>query len=251
MTKHGIGSRAAVSLAFAAFNLMMGCANLEEGDAQANDDLVVQEGDSPESLAQVVPPANSGPLSGENIAIESVSATGLGCPRGSWTAETVPEGTAFTLTFSSFSIDAPPTTTPKVNQLACNVSLKIRTPRSLSYAVTSFQYFGYANLAAGMKASLIADYAFTGFGIAPALKTFRYDFPVPYDTTFALNDEISARGNAPSWAPCNISSNLQVRTRLALETANTTRPGLLAMDNLDGRAQAALKINFRTGSCPR
>ena len=252
MTKHGIGSRVAVSLAFTALNALMGCAGLPEDDQQASDDEVIwHDRDEAEVLAQqIVPPPNSGPISGDNIRIESVAATGAGCPRGSWTAEMVPEGNAFTITFNSYVVEAPPTSTPSLKRLPCDISLKVRTPRNLSYAVTSFQYFGYANLSPGMKARLIANYAFTGLGVAPALKTFQYDFPVPYNTTFAVNDNIQARGNAPSWAPCDISSNLQVRTSLVLEAANTAMPGVLAMDNLDGRAEAALKINFRTGSCP-
>ncbi|MET0339441.1 MAG: DUF4360 domain-containing protein [Polyangiales bacterium] len=244
MTTLGIGSKAAASLALTALSFVTGCADLPADDAQ-----LVTEGVAEAGAAEVAA-QRSGELSGANITIDSVSASGAGCPAGSWEAERVPEGNAFTLTFNQYAIEAPATTTAAIHQLPCNISLRIRTPKNLSYAVTSFQYFGYANLTTGMKASLLANYAFTGFGVADVRKEFRHDFPIPYDTTFALNDEITARGVAPTWAPCDITSNLQVRTRLTLETSNRTRPGILAMDNIDVRAQAALKINIRTGPCP-
>lgn len=246
MTKHGIGSRVAVSFACAAFGLMAGCADL-----QGDEGLSQEEAES-EVLEQRVVSPNSGPLSGENIKFEGVTASGSGCPTGSWQTEVVPENNAFTITFNNYSIDiAPPTgNQTAVKSLACNISIRVRTPRDLSYAVTSFQYFGYANLVSGMKGTLSAAYAFTGFGVSPTFKDLNHSFPVPTETTYAVNDDVVARGLRLFWAPCSVTSNLQVRTRLTAESKNKERPALLSMDNLDVRGQAALRINIRTGPCP-
>jgi hypothetical protein len=248
MTKHGIGNRVAVSLACAALGVMAGCADLQADDQQA----LSQDEAAPEVLEQRIVPPTSGPVSGENIKIEGVTASGSGCPVGSWEAEMVPENNAFTITFNNYSIDvAPPTgNQTAIKSLACNISIKVRTPRDLSYAVTSFQYFGYANLAQGMKGTLYAAYAFTGFGVAPTFKDLNHTFPIPTETTYAVNDDIVARGLRLFWAPCSLTSNLQVRTRLSAESKNKERPALLSIDNVDVRAQAALRINIRTGPCP-
>jgi hypothetical protein len=247
MSNKSIRSSVVVGFAFTALSALVGCADLQ-GDVSRIDDEV-SSFDETEIAAQRLPPS-TGELSGDNIKIENVTASGAGCPSNSWSYELVPEGNALTITFDRYLIEAPATSTPVVKQLPCNISLRIRTPKNLSYAITSFQYYGYANLTSGMKGTLLADYAWTGFGVANTHKTFRYDFPIPYDTTYALNDDIVARGNALSWAPCEITSSLQVRSRLMVENANTQRPAVLAMDNVDVRAQAALRITFRTGACP-
>ena len=244
------GTRVSMSLPLAILSIMMGCADPHGDDPHTTDDLASFSDDATEAAAQeFVPPSNSGELSGDHIKIESIRMTGRGCQAGTWSSEKVPESNAFTLTFNKYIIEAQPTATPTSYQLPCSISLTLRTPKNLSYSITSFQYFGYANLSNGMKATLLADYAFTGYGVANSPKEFRHNFPVPYDTTYAVNDDFVARGIAPSWAPCDITSNLQIRTRLILENSSD-RPGVLAMDNLDARSQAALKINVQTGPCP-
>ena len=230
-----------------ALGALMGCADLQGDDQQVVDDVASAE---ETQIAEQRAPSNSGPLSGDNIKIESVSASGSGCPAGSYTAEVLPEGNALTITFEKYIIEAPPTTTSTLKRLACNLSFRLRTPKNLSYAVASFQYFGYANLAAGMKGSLTANYAWTGFGVNNTYKPYTYNFPVPFDNTYALNDDVVARGSSLYWAPCNLTSNLQVRTQTVLESSSRDRPGVLAVDNVDLRTQAALKIYFRTGPCP-
>ena len=244
MKNYRVSSRA-TALVVTAFSAMTGCADLGADDSAADDARGAAD-----LAQQFVPPSNAGELDGANIKIESIDATGKGCPAGSWTAEKVPEGTAFTLTFEKYVIEAPASSTLVSSQLNCDVNLKIRTPKDLSYAVTSFQFYGYANLSEGMKASLDAEYFFAGNGIGERTAPYHYDLPVPFDTTYAVNDDVEARGVAPSWSACDVSSTLTIRTRLTLANANPDKPGILAMDNIDARAKGAMKVNIRTRSCP-
>ena len=197
-----------------------------------------------------VPPSDTGELRGANIKIDSITATGDGCPSGTWTAQQVPEGSAFTLTLESYIVEAQATSTPAIVQLNCELVLEVSTPKDLSYAVTSFQFFGYARLAVGMKADLHAEHIISGTGIADNSAVFHYDLPVPYDTTYAVDDRIEARGAAPSWSECSASSTLTIRTRLTLENTSPDEPGVLTMDNIDGRGEGATKMNVSTRACP-
>ena len=92
-----------------------------------------------------------------------------------------------------------------------------------------------------MKADLHAEYIMSGTGIAANSTVLHYDLPVPYDTTYAVDDRIEARGAAPSWSECNAPSTLTIGTRLALENASPDEPGVLTMDNIDGREVRALR----------
>lgn len=251
MTNHEFRSAMAAALTLTALSVTSGCADLSDVDERASHDGEphAREERPAELAQQFVPPSNAGELSGDHIKIESITASGSGCPKGSWTADKVPEGNAFTLTFEKYVIEAPASSTPTKTTLDCTLSLKLQTPKDLSYAVTSFQYFGYANLSAGMKASLDASYAFAGSGVSERPAPFHYDFPVPYETTYAVNDDVEARGAATSYSPCDVSTTLTIRTRLTLENAGAA-PGILAMDNTDARARGAMKVNVFTRGCP-
>lgn len=249
MTEHGFSNRFAVGIATTALSIAVGCADLQ-ADGEALGDRDSADGPAAgEVLEQQSPPADAGELSGDNFKFGTITATGDGCPTGSWTLDKVPEGSAFTVTFEKYSIDAPATATPTVTTLGCTLKLEILTPRNLSYAVTSFQFFGYANLSPGMKARLLAAYSFSGASVTPARKDFRYDFPTPYDTTYAINDD--AQTSAPVYTPCGAKASLEIKTSLILDRGtNTDAPGILAMDNVDARGQAALKVGIQTMRCP-
>jgi hypothetical protein len=249
MTKLGIGSKVAVIVSFAALCGVLGCADFQDVDQTAGDEVLSHDDVASEVAAQQAQAASPNARSAANIAVASMAASGAGCPKGSWSVDRVPEGNAFTISFNSYVIEAPPTTTPTTKSLSCIFNIQLRTPKNLSYAVTHIQYFGYANLSAGMRANLVANYLFTGGG-RPVVQDFRHDFPVPSEGSYAVNDQITRRGTSLSWAPCDITNNLQVRTRLTIDSIYHGRPGLLSLDNIDGRTEAGLKIVLQTGDCP-
>lgn len=249
MTEHGISS-ATVGLALAVLSAAVGCTDLHDGGPEALEELSSMDGGAADVPAQV--PVDGGQLSDENVVIESVKATGTGCPDGSFVAKITPEGDAVEVKFEKYQITAPPvTSSTSIKSLTCNASLRVRAPKNRSYAVTSYQYRGYANLAPGMKASLIANYAFTGFGVAPSFKELNHQFVVPFDSTFVVIDRPEVRGESLIWSPCDISSSLQIRTRLTLEQSSTDRTGVLAMDSLAVPSEAGMKLHFKTSPCPR
>jgi hypothetical protein len=244
MRKHRLRDWLAVSLAVAALSAV-GCVDVStEAERDPLDDVVTE-------AAALQVPLDAGVPSGANVKFEVVGTAGSGCPAGTWHLESVPEGNAFTVTFDRFALETPPTVTAITSEAFCSLSIKVVTPKGLSYAVSSFQFYGYANMRAAMSGSLLVSYAFQGFGIRDTQKVLRHDFTPPLDETYAVNDEVVARGIPLSFAPCDITTNLQVRVRLVLQSSNPDAPGILTMDNLDGRAEAAVGVSLETRPCPR
>jgi hypothetical protein len=152
--------------------------------------------------------------SSEQIRITSVSANGSGCPAGSYESSLSSDGLALTLTFSKYFLEATPTT-PVVQTLACNVSLQLAMPRGYSVGVTKVSYQGYAYLERGVEAEQIANYAWTGIGTV-ANNEAKSKLSGPHDGTYLYTDDVETRGAGIPWSPCDITSRLQIRSRLIL-----------------------------------
>ena len=199
----------------------------------------VEQGDqAPETAAQQA--------SGEQIRIASVSANGSGCPRGSYETLLSPDGLALTVSFSKYFLEATPSK-PSVQTLACNVSLQLEMPRGYTVGVTKVSYMGYATLERGVVAEQIANYAWTGLG-ALASNQGTSKLTGPYDGTYQYTDNLETRGVGIYWAPCDVRSNLQIRSRLVL-TNNSAGNGWINTSNLEVQQSTKLVIDFVRKSC--
>ena len=215
---------------------LVGCADTSaEGDVEPASDSVEQ---APETAALQADP--------NKINIASVSASGSGCPAGSWSKSISPDGLALTMTFSRYFLETGPTSTA-VKSLACNVSLRLNMPSGYSVGVTKISYSGYAYLERGVNAEQIVNYAWTGAGTISQNEA-KSTITGPYDNNYVFTDNVQTSGRGIVWSPCNITSNLQVRTRLVLN--NTSRAtGYVNTNALDVQQDTKLVISFGQKSC--
>lgn len=160
------------------------------------------------AVAQPPPNPADAPDAGPPLEIVDVTATGAGCPRGSWELDRAPSGEV-TVRFTRFALSLAGDA-PTVRTAACNVSFQIRTAKGASYALRSVAFTGDASLDPEVRASLFADVAFTGFGVGVA-NSGRLDLLQSGSFDFAHEVDQLA------WAPCDTTSNLQLRTRLNVE----------------------------------
>ena len=192
------------------------------------------------------PDGSAPPSRSEQVTISGVSASGSGCPAGSFATSWAPDGRGLKVIFSHYLLEATPAK-PTLQTLACNVSLKLDMPSGYSVGVTKISYSGYAFLDRGVVAEQISNYAWTGVGTLSQNEA-RSTLTGPYDDDYVFTDNIESRGRGIQWSPCNITSNLQIRTRLIL-TNNVKGNGYINMGELRLGGGTELTIQFVTKSC--
>jgi hypothetical protein len=180
------------------------------------------------------------------IAIRDVNASGAGCPRGSWTSSLSSDGLALTLTFAKYFLEATPSK-PTVQSLACNITLGLDMPRGYTVGVTKVSYSGYANLQRGVTAEQIANYAWTGVGTVEG-RQFTTKLAGPIDEDYVWTDDVVTRGVGIQFAPCDIRSSLQIRSRLTLNNPQRAN-GYFNTAAIDVEQGTTLVINFGRKSC--
>ncbi|MET0339440.1 MAG: DUF4360 domain-containing protein [Polyangiales bacterium] len=209
-------------------------------DASTDPDL------APSAHTEAEPEAAALQVDPSKITIGSVSATGSGCPRGSWEANVSPDGLALTMTFSKYFLEASPSK-PVLQSLACTLSLGLDMPRGYSVGVTKVSYQGYAGLEAGMTAEQIANYAWTGIGAVSGTES-KNTLRGPYDDSYLLIDNVETRGVGIQWSPCDIRSNLQIRTRLTLDNPRRGS-GYINTSDVNIEQGTKLVVSFDRKSC--
>lgn len=220
--------------------IALGSAACAEGGPESNLD--------PERASDVQASAPAALQSeGEQIRIASVSVNGSGCPAGSYESFLSEDGLALTITFSKYFLEAS-ATKPVVQTLACNVSLQLAMPRGYQVGVTKVSYQGYAFLEPGLVAEQIANYAWTGIGTL-ANNEARSKLTGPHDGSYLFNDEVETRGGVIPWSPCDLTSRLQIRSRLTL-TNNVRGEGYINTTDVNVEQKTKLVINLRKQVCP-
>ena len=108
----------------------------------ATDDVGV-ESETSDDLALLAPIGQQASTPNPEVPyIVDVKANGSGCPAGTWTTSVSPDGETFTTTFSAYEILLQPRQQLGVRD--CILSLQMKSPAGISYAVSDFYYSGYA-----------------------------------------------------------------------------------------------------------
>jgi hypothetical protein len=199
----------AFALSFAILSCI-GAAGCAADGASPDDELASTE----QGLGQTIDVPNP---SGAYFA--SVTANGTGCLPGTWEAAISPDGKAFTVTFSAYEAVVEPGQAFSIKD--CNIGIDLRSPRGLSYSVSSFYYQGYTLLDQdGMSATQTAKYYFQGNPL-PAREN-RSELRGPYDNSYLFSDEIGIVDWV--WSPCGATRRLNALTRLQVRN-NSSKTG--------------------------
>ena len=199
-----------------ALTLPLGTACGDTTDAAGSDETI----DVLHARARPTAPENS-------VSLESISASGAGCPAGSFDAVLSEDGSGLEWRFEKFAVSVASPQTPVIKRAACNLSFRLRGRPGTTYALESVTFAGEAKLTPGLKASAIANLALTGFGVADVQPASRVDIAAsgPF--------ELTVKPEALQWAPCEgLTSNLQLRTSLVLEGTGTGEARLSSFEGL-------------------
>lgn len=174
-----------------------------------------------------------------------VSANGSGCPSGTWKAELAPDKRSFNLSLSGFSAEVARDTT--VASKSCQLAIKVKG--GYSYALQGLSYVGEATLAQGVTAKAGAAFGFQGAGInLPETVT---SLTGPRNGAFSVQRTLS--DSELAWSTCGVERNINVSTRLSLQSATPGATGSIKVTNLAGivaDANNTSAIGFRVAVRP-
>jgi hypothetical protein len=161
----------------------------------------------------------------------NVTANGMGCPAGTWDASISADGKDLDVLFSRYEAVVNPGQSIAISD--CQISIDLRSPQGLSFAVKSFDFNGYASLdKAAMRGGVTAKYYFQGNPL-PA-KEKRLDIVGPYDNSVVFADDIDVADLV--WSPCGTSRRLNAQTRVWLNNdASRSGSGSIELDSHEMR----------------
>lgn len=157
-----------------------------------------------------------------------VVANGSGCPVGTWNTRISTDGLVFTTTFSAYEARLDPPAVLGVKD--CQLGIKLHSPPGRSLSVQSFSYSGYALLQRGVAARQLASYYFQGQSVQS--KALRQELVGPYDQGFVFKDEVPIADAV--WSECGVVRDLNVTTRLVLESSVPGAAGYINLSAADG-----------------
>ncbi len=181
----------------------------------------------------------------DQMHIKKLTYGGTGCPAGSVAVDIASDATAFTLIFDQFLAQIGPGVPAIESRKNCQVNLLLHVPHGFTYAITSVDYRGYANLAPGAQGMQKASYYFQGQAPTASAETI---FRGPYEQDWQLRDRVSTA--ALVWSPCGVerSMNVNAQLRLTRGTAPASSSSFIQMDSEDGNIQQVYHIVW--AHCP-
>lgn len=170
-------------------------------------------------------------------AVQVLNVNGSGCRQHTTAAALSPDRTAFTITYSAYAAQL---TTGSVTRAGvdCRVNLKITAPAGYAPAVTSVDYRGFAEIAAGAAGRQSASYRFHG---AARVESAGRDLPGPFSGDWQVTDPGEG---GPLVGACNGSPVLDVDSSLSLAAGSSAAgsASYLAMDSADGVASSTYHL---------
>ncbi|MRG94382.1 DUF4360 domain-containing protein [Polyangium spumosum] len=164
-------------------------------------------------LSALVAPSAAEAQAPPRASIRSITALGTGCPSGSVTAILTQDLGMLVFVNGALSVEAGPGVSPSEQRVFCQVMIDLDHTPGYSYAVSSaYGYRGYAELDAGVTATLDVERYFTGeLGTNPVQSTLRG----PFAARFHVREPPEAVG---PFSPCGASRPLNIRTALNVST---------------------------------
>ncbi|MET0340184.1 MAG: DUF4360 domain-containing protein [Polyangiales bacterium] len=186
-------------------------------------------------------------LKPQGVYIAEVTASGTGCPAGTWYSSISPDGQVFTTTFSTYEISVNSEVQNATRD--CGIVMKLKSDQPREFAVLSVSYSGYAFLEEGITGRQTVRYGFQGASADAG--NSRTEFAGPEDRDFVITDNVGA--DKQKWSACGPDHELTASTELRLQGKGTNASGYINVFAADGQVPTAaetpklqLKLGWRT-----
>lgn len=189
-------------------------------------------------------PATAAPTGTVTIAVEATN--GAGCAHGTVGVVVASDNTAFNITYSDYLAQVGGGSEPIDFRTNCQVNLKVQVPKGYTYAVSSADYRGYAQLETGATGILKASFYFQG---SPVITPVFHTWLGPYSEDWQATDSVP--WELLTYAPCGEQRNLNITTELTVNAGSSDpsrTTSFMTMDSTDDAVNAIYHLAWR--KCP-
>ncbi|KAK1764281.1 hypothetical protein QBC33DRAFT_547672 [Phialemonium atrogriseum] len=173
-------------------------------------------------------PTSLDPRQAGQIQITSVTASGAGCPQGSFSTSISPDGTVITFGFDSYQTLVGPQTNQREED--CNIFLGLRFPVGCSSASISTTYHGFAQIDSGVTGTLQASYNLSPGSLTGSTPTTTFTSASwGGGGVYTKQDTLTAKATINS--PNQQNVNFEIRNRAILQASNSAVSGTLTVDD--------------------
>ena len=174
----------------------------------------------------------------EYVKFRNISYNGTGCPLGTVSKNISLDRQAFTLAFSDYVAETGPGISRRDGYRNCIVSIDLYFPGGWQWAVTKFDYRGYASLDKSILGTQKTRYWFQGHPHGEAESVI----VGPYDDDYHFTDYVETH----TWSPCGATRALNINSDIRLNNRrNRWGSGLMTLDSLDGSVSWEFGIAWR------
>lgn len=168
---------------------------------------------------------------GKHIGIGNLRYAGNGCPQNSVDMALSSDGSALSVLFSNFVLQAGGATDKQVEKKSCTVSILVDVPTGFRVTIAQFDYRGFTQLPVGARASLDVRYVFLNRGVGHARQ---HQFKGPLMQNYAVNDSIS-RHDRHGTSCQDRQATFQISPKLELHSNSQHEAAVATLDSLDSQ----------------
>ncbi|WP_344593331.1 DUF4360 domain-containing protein [Actinomadura vinacea] len=181
----------------------------------------------------------------DKITVEIVTVNGSGCPLGTAAVAVSEDNTAFTVTYSDYLARTGGNSDPTAFRKNCQINLIVHVPQGFTYAISSADYRGFAQLQPGATGTQRAGYYFQGM---PQTVQTTHTVKGHYADNWQFTDSTDV--SQLVYKPCGEHRNFNINTelRVNLGTSDPTKTSFMAMDSTDGGIKTTYHFAWKT--CP-
>lgn len=166
-----------------------------------------------------------------------------GCPAGSYSITTAPDGSSISVLFDKFAVEGTDANGGYA-RISCAMEIPLHLPEGYSLGVYKADYRGYARLEQRQRAELQVDY---GIGERNRGRRFRKEVKGVYDGDYAFSERLG--GGFLKRVGCGDAAVLNFTASLTLVSKRGASSGRMVLDSVDGAPAGGLVFGLDLRKC--
>jgi hypothetical protein len=167
-----------------------------------------------------------------------------GCPAGSYSIVTSPDGSSLTVLFDRFAVEGNESN-GGFARIACSMDIPLNLPAGYSLGVYAVDFRGYARLEQKQRAELQVEY---GTGSRNRSRRFSRDVRGAYDGDYVFSERL--KGGFMKRMGCGSEVVLSFSAALTLVSRRGSTTGQMVLDSVDGAPAGGLVFGLDLRKCP-
>lgn len=180
-----------------------------------------------------------------NLPNNGIIAGGTGCPQGTYSITSTPDGSAVTVIYDAFQVAASGRNSQgqanKANAF-CQLTIPMGIPAGWSFSILDVNYSGFANVPSGGAFRVMPSYSFSGQTPVSPRPFVVYG---PFDNSYFYPTQVGILATSP----CGGSANFSAKVRLEVAAGNNGAETTAGVDSTDLKAQTIAVYRLSWNRC--